>query len=140
MGDKRPRFDWGNGVLDIVLSGGAFGVLLISVLLAQGSLPAIPLCQFNLLTGLPCAGCGITRAFCAIGHGDFGAAWNYNPLAFILYPATLVLFLRPLLRRLRPALEGKVVLSPWFGRTTIVVIAMMWVFGVARMLGELSAR
>mgnify|MGYP002633433555 CR=1 FL=1 len=42
------------------------------------------LCLFRLVSGIPCAGCGMTRAFVAIGHGQVDAAMVYNPLS----PAT----------------------------------------------------
>ena len=134
------KCDWGTVALDLLLSCAALAVLLTSVLLAPAMLPDIPLCQFNQLTGLPCAGCGATRAFCAIGHGDFTAAWDYNPLSFILYAGTVALLVWPLVRRRIPGIEKRIVLSPWFGGTAVAVIALTLVFGVARMMGELSVR
>jgi hypothetical protein len=40
-------------------------------------------CPFNLLTGLPCPGCGSTRAFLALMSGDLERAIAYNSLLFI---------------------------------------------------------
>ena len=42
-----------------------------------------PRCLFNWLTGLSCAGCGGLRAAHAVVHGEFLAAYHYNPLLFI---------------------------------------------------------
>lgn len=39
------------------------------------------LCLFRLVSGVPCAGCGMTRAFVAIAHGELPAAIVYNPLS-----------------------------------------------------------
>lgn len=39
-----------------------------------------PGCHFQRLTGCYCPGCGGTRAFFALLHGDLGAAWRMNPL------------------------------------------------------------
>lgn len=39
------------------------------------------LCLFRLVSGVPCAGCGMTRAFVAIANGQVGAAIDYNPLS-----------------------------------------------------------
>ena len=46
---------------------------------------AIPLfCPFKALTGIPCPGCGITRAMLSITKGDFHGAFSYNPFSFFL--------------------------------------------------------
>ena len=37
-------------------------------------------CPVNLVLGLPCPGCGITRAFCFASHGHFREAFDYHPL------------------------------------------------------------
>jgi len=44
-------------------------------------------CVFRNLTGLPCAGCGMTRGFVAMGHGHVLAAWRHNALAPLIYAA-----------------------------------------------------
>ncbi len=37
-------------------------------------------CPFRLLTGFPCAGCGMTHACVYAGLFRFRDAWNYHPL------------------------------------------------------------
>lgn len=39
------------------------------------------LCPMALVLGLPCPGCGLTRAFCLMSHGRFGEALVYHGLA-----------------------------------------------------------
>ena len=39
-----------------------------------------PVCQFHALTGLNCPGCGMTRAFYALLHGNFSTAMRDNAL------------------------------------------------------------
>ena len=138
--DAGSPTNYGAIILDVFLAGGALGVLVVSVLFTPGGLPALPLCPFHHLTGLPCPGCGLTRAFCAIGHGDFGDAWDLNPFCFLFYAATLCLLVWPFVRRKWPAVERRLVLSPWFGGGAILVIVAMWVFGTARIIGMLCAR
>ncbi|MDY6834005.1 MAG: DUF2752 domain-containing protein [Chloroflexota bacterium] len=46
------------------------------------------LCIFHHLTGLDCPGCGMTRAFHALSHGNPGEAWTYNifsPFLFVFF-------------------------------------------------------
>jgi hypothetical protein len=44
-----------------------------------------PSCVFHDLTGLPCLTCGATRSAIEFFHGHFFAAWNWNPLAFMVW-------------------------------------------------------
>ena len=45
-----------------------------------------PFCPSALLLGVPCPGCGLTRATVAMLHGDFGAALRLHPLSPVLVP------------------------------------------------------
>ena len=47
------------------------------------------LCPLRGLVGLPCPGCGLTRAFCALSRGDLLSALNFH--AFALPLALLML-------------------------------------------------
>jgi hypothetical protein len=55
--------------------------------LALGMVLELPLCPSAALLGLPCPGCGLTRATVALLHGDFAAALRFHPLVFVLTPA-----------------------------------------------------
>lgn len=48
-------------------------------------------CPFYRIFGIPCPGCGMTRAFLACLRLDFAAAWRYHPMVFSL-PYLLALF------------------------------------------------
>ena len=56
-----------------------------------------PVCPLYAMTGLACPGCGLTRGFHALFHGDVLAALDYNALlpvfAFIFayFTATMIL-------------------------------------------------
>ena len=41
-------------------------------------------CVFRLMTGIPCPGCGMTRAWLAALRLDFAAAFAYHPLFWIV--------------------------------------------------------
>ena len=52
-------------------------------------IPMPELCSFRRFTGIDCAGCGMTRCFIALGHGDLSRAWNFNPAGILLYGIVL---------------------------------------------------
>lgn len=63
--------------------------LVVSVMAALGGaiwlrlgLPTLR-CPFLAVTGYPCLTCGATRCAIALGHGNFSAAWLWNPLAMV---------------------------------------------------------
>ena len=41
-------------------------------------------CIFQIVTDVPCPGCGMTRACLALTHGHFTEAWFYHPFSFII--------------------------------------------------------
>ena len=47
-------------------------------------------CTFRRITGLPCPGCGMTRSFISIAHGQLVDAWRFNP-AGVAFFAVVVL-------------------------------------------------
>jgi hypothetical protein len=55
-----------------------------------------PVCALYEATGLQCPGCGGLRALHQLTHGNLAAAWQLNPLVFVVVPATLWLGLREL--------------------------------------------
>ena len=48
-------------------------------------------CPFRIITGIPCPGCGMTRAFTSLFHFDLTRAFLYHPL-FPLIIITAILF------------------------------------------------
>ncbi|MBC8544660.1 MAG: DUF2752 domain-containing protein [Clostridia bacterium] len=57
--------------------------LAIYVLVFRGS------CVIRLLTGIPCPGCGLSRAYLALLHGHIADAFYYHPLFFTVVPFLL---------------------------------------------------
>lgn len=54
--------------------------------------PLPPLCTLKRYTGLDCPGCGLTRSFIALAHGDSRGSLTYNPagvLWFVLIAAQI---------------------------------------------------
>ena len=66
-----------------------FGLFLVIHLLGFPSdkvLEHLPIiCPFKTLTGISCPGCGMTRAFLALGEADFVGAFHLNPFSIPLF-------------------------------------------------------
>ena len=45
-----------------------------------------PFCPLALFAGIPCPGCGLTRATLALLHGDVHTALRFHPLVPVLTP------------------------------------------------------
>lgn len=42
-------------------------------------------CYFKRLFGFGCPGCGLTRCFISLTHGDFSGAWRFNPAGYLCF-------------------------------------------------------
>jgi uncharacterized protein DUF2752 len=107
---------------------------LAAVLPSDGA--GIPVCLFHSLTGLPCPGCGLTRAFSSLLHGQVAAAFAYHPFVFLLLPLFVIMAAHNFLPAgARQSLEtlcrthDRVLRSGYYG-----VIYSFVAFGVLRML------
>lgn len=56
------------------------------------TLADLPICLTATLTGLPCPGCGLSRAAWALLHGEVAVAVRLNPLAPVVVPLAVVGF------------------------------------------------
>jgi hypothetical protein len=64
-------------------AGGMAAALVLHVW-APADGPGFTLCPLRLFTGLPCPGCGMTRAFAHLAKGEWSAAVHDHPLAPLL--------------------------------------------------------
>lgn len=85
-------------------------------------LPIPELCMLRRTWGLDCPGCGLTRCFIALVHGDFSSAWSYNPagLWFFLIVAFQIPFRALQLWRIRHG-RREIILS----RTSQVALGLL---------------
>ncbi len=58
-------------------------------------------CPIKFITGISCAGCGMTRAYLSLLHLDFREAFHYHPL-FWLPPVFLVILYKK--NRIKPSI------------------------------------
>jgi hypothetical protein len=87
-----------------------------------------PGCPFRALTGLNCPGCGTTRALHQLLHGHIIAAFELNPLTFLLWPflaCCLIIYTRSAITG-RPL--PRMSLSPTYGWILMIAILGFWVF------------
>jgi uncharacterized protein DUF2752 len=52
-----------------------------------------PKCLFKSITGHPCITCGLSRAFCAISHGQFDQAIEFHKYSPIWYIGFLLFYI-----------------------------------------------
>lgn len=55
-----------------------------------------PICVIRTLFGVPCPGCGMTRALSCVLHGHFKRAFQHNKLVVIVFPLLCHTWLRAL--------------------------------------------
>jgi hypothetical protein len=64
-------------------------LIVVAGIIATGSALVFlgpPLCPTALFFGIPCPGCGLTRATLALLQGDLASALHFHPLVFVLAP------------------------------------------------------
>ncbi len=68
-------------ILAFVLSVRPDGRVIVPVL----GVPLPEACAFKQVMGVGCPGCGLTRCFISLTHGDFASAWAFNPGGFLFF-------------------------------------------------------
>ena len=97
-----------------------------------------PKCQFYVLTGWQCPGCGIQRAIHMLLIGDLNSAFQYNPLAILVLPYVLVgliceaiLFVIPKTKESKPKRVAQNIKGKLFGATaskiTLVTVIIYFI-------------
>jgi hypothetical protein len=89
-GVRTPAPDCYRLLFNPFATWGSLGMLfLVSHLPPDGA--GVPVCLFQAMSGLPCPGCGLTRALSSLAQGHPTAAFGYHPFAFIVLPLFLML-------------------------------------------------
>lgn len=95
------------------------------------STPLPELCNARRFFGVECPGCGLTRSFISMGHGNVQAAWSFNPsgplwfvamLAQLPYRAAQLWYLR---RGKKLALSAN--WSKWIWLVLVATLVGQWV-------------
>jgi hypothetical protein len=98
---------------------------------AHWTLP--PLCPVKALTGRDCPGCGLTRSFVSLAHGDLGGSWRHHRMGVVLFVAVLYqLVYRPIMiargEWLPPGWLAFI--HRWTGRALIAGLIVNWVYNI----------
>ena len=82
-------------------------------------LPNFSLCPFFLITGVPCPGCGMTRAFLKLGQLNILGAIQTNPYSF---PLLLIMVLYLWLGYIPSWIQQKTVI-----RISLSLVVTIWI-------------
>ncbi len=91
-------------------------------------------CVFNLITGLKCPGCGISRMFLSLMRLDFKSAWKYNPAVIVISPFLAHLIFSGCYRWVK---FGKNTETKFDNVLAIVLIFVLILFGIIRNVVEI---
>ena len=87
-----------------------------------------PQCQFRLLTGWSCPGCGVQRAFHAFAHGRIAEALSYNYFLVACVPYVVALLMAEVLKWLQRGNEFiRAVQHPVIARVYIIMFFLWWI-------------
>jgi hypothetical protein len=93
----RPR----PAVSEWVAMAGAAAALGAFALSPEGISDGPVVCPFRLLTGLPCPGCGLTRAWVYLAHGQWRDSLVANPFGVVLAALLVALAVAVVAARVR---------------------------------------
>ena len=103
-------------------------------LLFPGIFPIHPRCPVYSITGIPCPGCGSTRATLALIHGDIQKALWYNPLAIAVDIAVVVYLVWYTVDIIRGKDTVNVLLKRKWRKElwipVLIIIVINWIFNI----------
>lgn len=85
-------------------------------------------CAFKSVTGLPCPGCGGTRAFVSLFRGEFFRSFIYNPTvwyAVLAYAHFMALFFYRL--HIKKNIISKPIHTSYYAYGLVCVIILQWI-------------
>ncbi len=114
--------------MDFISFASFLSIVLVAVVVTPFDSADVTLCVIKNVTGLPCAGCGLTRAFVYLMHGNIQSAVKHNPLIIPVGLLLVLYFLRSALLAIW-RIEFDVKLSA-IARLTLIVASGLAVLAV----------
>jgi hypothetical protein len=106
----------------------------------EGHIAGLPsLCGFHNLTGLPCPGCGITRAVVCLAHGRILEAVVYHPLSPLVFAALVFVTVSRLVEMARPGWGMRPLPPRLLAAGAWVLLVLLGAVWVLRLTGQLPA-
>ncbi|MDA1048937.1 MAG: DUF2752 domain-containing protein [Planctomycetota bacterium] len=92
-------------------------------------------CTFKEFVGADCPGCGLTRCFVSMGHGQLERAWHFNPVGIVFFAivASQIPFRAIQLWRLKYR-AAEIRLGWWGYSTMVLVLAALLVQWIVRLI------
>jgi hypothetical protein len=118
-----------------VLSGERSGLTLLG-------LPLPTICWFRLTTGIPCPGCGLTRAVALLMHGRLGASFAMHPFGIAAVGLALLQIPPRMVRAAGSAPPWTLRWDRIWARALVITAILMMAWWVVRIaaFGGLGAR
>jgi hypothetical protein len=122
-----------NSTFERVIAAAGIGVIGVGVYILREFNPVtagfFPQCLFFQLTGFHCPGCGLTRGFHALFHGEIFAALDYNVLLPFYFAFALIILVSLFLTVWRGFGLSITFIKPWFLWT---FLGISLTFGILR--------
>ncbi|MGV9857324.1 DUF2752 domain-containing protein [Gordonia sp. NPDC003425] len=116
----------------LVVAGGVAALAAACIITPYGADHGPELCPFRVATGLPCPGCGLTRSWVNLMHGDVGRAFAFN----LFGPITLAVTVIAVGLAGWTLVKGRGAVRRWatpaLTRVVIALVAVWIIYGVAR--------
>ena len=89
-------------------------------------------CLFREITGLKCPGCGVTRMSLALMEMDFGRAFYYNPVVFLMLPILAIILIYLSMKYVK---KGTMEMPKLMEKIIVLMIIILIIFGIVRNIG-----